>query len=134
MPGVGVIIQNMAEGDASGVAFSVDPVSGNDRKILIEASKNLDSGAVSGKSIPDRYSIEKNPLRVLRVETDSDPDSHSPFSVPIQPALARDEALELAEKIIAIERLFGMPCDVEWTHGRSGFDFVQCRPITALDR
>lgn len=119
MPDVGVIVQNMAEGRVSGVAFSVNPVSGDDRAILVEASNGLDSGAISGKGIPDRYAIGKVPLRMLGIETDSGYDPHSPFSGSVGPVLGSGEVLELAGKIIAIERLFRVPCDVEWTYGPS---------------
>jgi pyruvate,water dikinase len=46
-----VVIQRMIPGDAAGVAFSVDPVSGNLKHVLIEGNFGVGESVVGGESI-----------------------------------------------------------------------------------
>ena len=54
-PAVAVIIQEMAEGDISGVLFTRNPLSGRDDEILVSASWGIGEGIVSGQVDTDQY-------------------------------------------------------------------------------
>lgn len=51
-----VIIQEMVDSDISGVAFTVNPTSGCDKEIFIEAAEGQGENLVSGKVAAERYS------------------------------------------------------------------------------
>ena len=54
-PAVAVIVQEMAEGDISGVLFTRNPLSGRDDEILVSAGWGLGEGIVSGQVDTDQY-------------------------------------------------------------------------------
>ena len=54
--GMSVIIQEMIDSEVSGVAFTVNPTSGCDKEIFIEAAKGQGENLVSGKVAAERYS------------------------------------------------------------------------------
>ena len=51
-----VVVQKMIDSDKSGVIFSVNPVA-KDKSILIESVWGLGEGIVSGRIMPDSYTI-----------------------------------------------------------------------------
>ncbi len=61
--GMAVVIQKMVKSDISGVMFTADPVTGDDR-IVIEASWGLGESIVSGLVNPDSYILSKDSLKV----------------------------------------------------------------------
>ena len=50
-----VIIQEMVPSEYSGICFTVDPVSGNDKTMLIEIGKGLGENIVNGQNKPEQY-------------------------------------------------------------------------------
>ena len=50
-----VVIQEMVDSEKSGICFTIDPITGNDKTMLIEVSEGLGENIVSGKTNPDRY-------------------------------------------------------------------------------
>src|SRR5258708_8550248 len=55
----------MIEADASGVMFTIDPVTNDQSKIVIEAIYGLGEMIVQGEITPDHYEIEKTTLTTL---------------------------------------------------------------------
>jgi pyruvate,water dikinase len=113
---VAVVIQRQVHATRAGVAFSRDPVSGDDA-VVVECAFGAGEAVVSGSLTPDRYRIGESvraraagPLRVLR----------------------DDEARAIAELVREAERGFGCPVDVEFCFEGRTLWLVQCRPITTL--
>ncbi len=140
---VAVVVQAMVESEVSGIAFSVHPISEDRNQLLIEASYGLGEAIVSGQVTPDNYVVEKEPRRIL--ETNVHAKTRGIFGsehgnawqdVPVEKrdvsALTTKQIEELAELVIAIERHYGFPCDIEWAFERGTFYIVQSRPITTL--
>ena len=50
-----VIIQEMVPSTHSGICFTVDPVTGNDKTMLIEVGEGLGENIVSGQNKPEQY-------------------------------------------------------------------------------
>ena len=50
-----VIVQEMVPSTYSGICFTVDPVSGNDKTMLIEVGEGLGENIVSGQNKPEQY-------------------------------------------------------------------------------
>lgn len=140
-----VVVQRMIDGDASGVAFSADPVSGRRAVAVVAAVPGLASALVSGEAAADTWRIDRT-ARVLersietkRIRHVRDPEAPSGArAVAVDPAQAGlsaiDEAaaLRVAELARRAERHFGRPQDIEWTIGAGRLYLLQSRPITTL--
>lgn len=79
--GVAVIVQRMIDADKAGLAFPVEPESGDPSVIVIESTFGLGEPVVRGDVEPDRFVIDKGSLEVRkrslggkRVEVFHDPE------------------------------------------------------------
>ncbi|QDQ25955.1 hypothetical protein FNU76_06075 [Chitinimonas arctica] len=141
---IGVVVQQMINGDTSGVAFSENPVLGQTDQMLIEACIGLGEGLVSGRVVSDSYLLEKTPLRLRSCQINHKPtallrgaggeteERELDAARAGQPALSEPLVLELASQIMQVERLYGCPQDIEWACLGERFYLLQSRPITTL--
>ena len=138
-PRVAVVVQREIAADRAGIAFSVDPVTGEEAAVLIEAVFGHGEGAVSGIVTPDRYRVERESgavsARVADKATATD-GSGALLPLPRERRTARtlrdDEAREVATLVMAAERGLGRWVDVEFCFARGQLWALQCRPITTL--
>src|SRR5689334_7516261 len=63
-----VVIQEMIDGEVSGVAFSVNPLTKSPREILITSTFGLGEGIVSGALNTDQFVVDKSSLSTLSTE------------------------------------------------------------------
>jgi pyruvate,water dikinase len=147
--GIAVVVQRMVQSEISGVAFTAEPLSSDEKKIVIEAAYGLGEAVVSGDLTPDMYLLDKKSLRLLekKVATQEwqlirNPDSRDRkrknVKVPIpakdqhhQKLVDRDIAA-LARIAKKIEDLYKCPQDIEWAKEQGNIYIVQTRPITTL--
>ena len=66
--GIAVPVQKMVQSETSGVMFTVDPVTSNRSKIVIEAILGLGEMVVSGDVTPDHYVVSKDDLKIISKE------------------------------------------------------------------
>jgi len=143
---VGVL--ELVDARASGVAFSVHPVTGRDDRIVIEGSWGWGEAIVGGLVTPDRAEVGKSDNRILdyvvsdkTVMSDFDREAAEVLEVAVPPelrtarALSDEEVLEISDAVQLIERHFGHAVDVEWVAspvapGDSRITIVQARPET----
>ncbi|MBR4226125.1 MAG: hypothetical protein IKR86_05035 [Candidatus Methanomethylophilaceae archaeon] len=140
--GMAVVIQKMVRSDISGVMFTADPVTGDDR-IVIEASWGLGESIVSGLVNPDSYILSKDDLAVEDLTINVKEQGYylvdgkdELVTLPKKKAEARcadDGVLRLiAEQGLALERHFGCPQDIEWAVEDGKVYILQSRNITTL--
>ncbi|MEM2174906.1 MAG: PEP/pyruvate-binding domain-containing protein, partial [Candidatus Micrarchaeia archaeon] len=143
--GISAIVQTMVESEKSGVAFSVDPISQDKNKIVIEAIYGLGEAIVSGEVTPDKYILHKGLLKIIdkkiskqdkmlvredggnrweKVEKDLSDKQKVP-----DPLLIR-----LGKLVREIEKHYKFPQDVEWAIEGSEVYILQSRPITTLSK
>lgn len=118
-PKTAVLIQRMIQPVAAGVAFTVNPVSGNAGEMLINAVQGLGEALVSGRVNPDEFTVVKRNCEIASKRI-------AETSVSLTDKQLRD----LAELLVRIEALFGAAQDVEWCFDGAQFWFVQSRPVT----
>ncbi|MFH1470668.1 MAG: PEP/pyruvate-binding domain-containing protein, partial [Candidatus Micrarchaeota archaeon] len=63
--GLAAVVQKMVQSERSGVMFSVDPVSQDTSKLVIEGAYGLGEVVVSGSVTPDRYVVRKSDVAIL---------------------------------------------------------------------
>jgi pyruvate,water dikinase len=140
-----VIVQRMVDGDASGVAFSADPVSGRRAVAVVAAVRGLASALVSGESEADTWHVDrddrilKRVIEIKRVRHQRDPSGREGVravaveaSEAAQAAITDDTAVRVAALCRNAERHFGRPQDIEWTCSGARLYLLQSRPITTL--
>jgi pyruvate,water dikinase len=148
--GIAVPVQRMVQSERSGVMFTVEPVSSDDTKIVIEAVCGLGEAIVSGQVTPDLYVVDKKTLQILerRVATQeqqlirgdkskgeelgSNVWVEVPAAVGGSQKLADDEVVKLAEIARRLEQHYGVPQDIEWAKENAHFYLVQTRPVTTI--
>ncbi|MDO8616603.1 MAG: phosphoenolpyruvate synthase [Dehalococcoidia bacterium] len=145
--GIAVVVQHMVQSERSGVMFTLEPVTGDRDKIVIEAIYGLGEAVVSGAVTPDYYVIDKKSLAVRskKVERqerqlvrnlDAAPGQENNvwLDIPAESGQAQkltdEQIAELAEIGSRVEEHYGRPQDIEWAAEGGKFYLVQARPVT----
>jgi pyruvate,water dikinase len=139
-----VVVQQMIQSAKSGVSFTVEPVMGNRRQMVIEGVWGLGEGIVSGTITPDHYKVDK---RTYEIAFEFIPAKEIMFcrgerggvacvAVPPDQVSARvlteDELRQLVDLGNLVEEHFGCPQDIEWGIENGEIYLLQSRPITCL--
>ncbi len=114
---VAVLVQQMVDADVSAIAFGVDPVSGDDTVVVIDAAEGLGDKIAAGEITPDRYVVRKSDLSV---------------GGPARGSLNEEQARDIGKLTLALERENAHPVDVECAFAKGVLYLLQCRPITTL--
>ncbi|KPK44166.1 MAG: hypothetical protein AMK74_05595, partial [Nitrospira bacterium SM23_35] len=140
---ISVAVQEMIHSRASGVMFTIEPVSGAHDKIVINASPGLGEAVVSGQVTPDEYIVDKSTLavsgkHVVKKERQIVSDKKGgikwiavPQELRDRQALTDQEIVHIARYGLQIEKHYGVPQDIEWAIDEKGRIFIlQARPET----
>jgi len=143
---VGVV--ELIHARASGVAFSAHPVTGKADRIVIETSWGWGEAVVQGLVTPDHIEIGKADGRVLKYQVAAKKvvsafdyaigrvvETAMPARLVDRRVLDDEQIAAVADAVLAVERYYGYPVDVEWVldrHRREGEPIcvVQARPVT----
>ncbi|WP_308259409.1 PEP/pyruvate-binding domain-containing protein [Pseudonocardia sp. H11422] len=143
---VGVI--ELIHARASGVAFSVHPVTGKPDRIVIETSWGWGEAIVQGLVNPDHVEVGKADGRLLRYDVAHKTvvsafdfadgrvtEIDMPAKLADRQVLDDEQVAAIAAAVKSIEEHYGYPVDVEWVisrHRRAGDPvcIVQSRPVT----
>ncbi len=146
-----VVLMQMVPAISAGVAFSCDPRSGQEERMVIAANFGLGESVVSGTVDPDEYLLlqdHRSPLPCFTVEARlgrkefstvsaaSGGTSHTPQTVGNRgQVLSKQQILQLATLVQLVFCALGNAethQDIEWVHDGEQFWLVQARPVTAL--
>lgn len=142
-----VVVQQLIPAEAAGVAFSINPVNGNLREIIINANVGLGESIVSGLVTPDTFIVEKTPaaeapaclvrkdLGSKRLKTlgfggaaqhiDTSAEEQQRYS------LTDQQIRDVARLTQRVEEARQFPVDIEWALLEDKIWLLQARPITA---
>lgn len=123
-------VQKMVNSKASGVIFTLDPVTGDEDVIVIEGTFGVGETIVQGRVRPDQFVVDKKSLTILKerisqksrmaIRASSNESEGLIKEVPIpeemreKPCITRDQVIMLAKYAIEIENHYGIPMDIEW--------------------
>ena len=141
-----VIVMSMVPAHCAGVAFSADPVTGKQDRIIIEGCWGYGEAVVQGVTVPDRIAVDKEDQRILdytlgskQVHSAINPSGgavreiETNSKLQTKPCLTSTEVIQIATEVSRLERQIGTPVDTEWVLTNTGeLFFVQLRPITSL--
>lgn len=111
-----VLVQEIVDATAAGVAFSLDPRDGNEHRCVIEAVAGLGTAVTDGSVTPSRWTL---PLEGGCLDGPGD-------------GLLDSVALEAVRALtLAVAEWLGRPCDLEFAWDGECAWLLQARPITA---
>lgn len=139
-----VVVQRMVNSEISGVLFTIDPVSKNKSRMMLNASWGLGESIVSGKVTPDIYVYDRNHRQIVEKrlgdkkimvcysaegteERETSSQQRREFS------LTDKQAIEIFELGRKTEQHFQCPQDMEWAISQNRLYLLQARPITTLN-
>jgi len=113
-----IIIQEMVDADKSGVVFTINPLTGNDKEMVVEVAKGLGENIVSGKVNPERYLFNW-----FDNKYDFSKDNY---------LLDSQEMTNLFKVSHDIMLHFGYPCDIEFAIKGKKLYILQARAVTKV--
>jgi len=136
-----VVVQEIVEGERSGVAFSRDP--NNENHAVIEAVHGLNQGLVDGTIEPDRWLVERKSGRIIahvpavresRVVANVGGIAIDPLPVGLKnrPPLNEEDIRRIFGLLLNAEEFFRSSQDIEWTIKGSDLCLLQSRPLTTV--
>jgi len=113
-----VIVQEMIAADYSGIAFTINPVTGIDTQIIVELVKGVGDVNADGRANPERYVYDW--FQGIFIEKK------------VPGMLSQDLLMELMENLLKIQKAYGYPVDVEFAVKDEILYFIQARQITKI--
>ena len=138
-----VPVQRMVQSDVSGIMFTLNPVTNDKSKIIVEAIWGLGEKIVQGAITPDHYEIDKNSLELVEARTitqdiemvrsgEGNIDRKVPKSRQAKRKLTDKQAIEVAKLGKKLQQHYFFPQDSEWAMENGKIFIVQTRPITTI--
>lgn len=140
---ISVIVQKMVQSDVSGVMFTVNPMTNEKDRIIIEAVWGLGEMIVQGSVVPDRYTVQKETFAVLSKEISDQKiqlirkgvitkERDVPKNKQSLKKLEDYEIVALAKIGDSLQKHYFFPQDIEWAKSGNKLYIVQTRPVTTL--
>lgn len=141
--GIAIPVQIMVNSETSGIMFTLDPITNDKNKIIIEAVFGLGEMIVGGRETPDHYEVDKKNFTIISKNIVAQ-DKYMVRSgvgnrvINVSQAHKKDQKLddkfiiELAKIGYAIEKHYFFPQDMEWAFENGELFLVQTRPITTI--
>jgi pyruvate,water dikinase len=125
-PCIGVGVVELVNARCAGVCFTVDPITGDPGRAVIESNWGLGESVVSGQVDIDRYVVDKENLTVIHKTLGEKklrivPKGHgvveeeTPLEIQGAFTISDEEAAEIVKIGKDLEAHFGTPQDLEWT-------------------
>lgn len=143
-PAISVIVQEMINADASGVAFSINPLN-QEEEIVINAVFGLGEGLVSGELEADLFTLKDGQIQKQiafknrALVFDASRGSGTTYvDLAVEKSemqcLSDQQLFELGEVVQHIQKEFKSPQDVEFCFKDKQLYLLQTRPITTLNK
>ena len=140
---IAVVVQKMVQSDVSGVMFSIDPVTNDKDRIIIESVWGLGEMIVQGSVVPDTYVVQKGTFAILSKEISDQSIRLSRINGKTKefevPKKLRDrqkindkQIIALAKYADKIQKHYYFPQDMEWALEKDKLFIVQTRPVTTI--
>jgi pyruvate,water dikinase len=144
--GIAVPVQRMVASESSGVMFTVEPITSDTSKIVIEAIYGLGEGLVSGEITPDLYIVDKETMSIVSRKispqekklTLARQDGAGNIWQTVtttsreKPKISDSDINDLAAIAKNIEEHYRTPQDIEWAKNDQNLYIVQTRPVTTI--
>lgn len=147
-PAMAVVVMPLLAAEASGIAFTCDPVNGREDRLVVHANWGLGESLVGGEAVGDEYRYAEDTAdtwRLLEIRPGSKATLRAPAPgggtqrLPVAPeraaaqvlGTAQAEALAALVRDAAVALDFVAPFyDLEWVWDGDRFWLTQARPVT----
>lgn len=140
---IAVIVQKMVQSDVSGVMFSIDPVTNDKERIIIESVWGLGEMIVQGSVVPDHYVVQKGTFDILSKEVSDQAiqltrekgetkEIAVPSKIQNKQKITDQEVVKLAKLSARLQTHYYFPQDSEWAKEGDELYIVQTRPVTTM--
>src|SRR3989344_4722208 len=140
---ISVIVQKMVQSDVSGVMFSIDPVTNDKDRIIIESVWGLGEMIVQGAVVPDHYEVQKDTFAILSKEISDQrvqlsrkgnitEEREVPSKIRELQKITNEEIVALAKLASRLQEHYYFPQDIEWAKEGKNLYIVQTRPVTTM--
>lgn len=147
LPSMAVVIQQQVQSECAGVAFSLNPVTGDQYESVVECVWGQGEGLVGGTLTPHSWVADwREPVHVVRggnaveqtrkfalfeepeyvrvVDTSPHERTHAPLTVA--------QVCDITRMATRIAGVYGQPYDIEWAREGNDIFLLQARPITSF--
>jgi len=143
--GIAVPVQKMVQSEKSGVMFSIDPLTNDKKKIVIEAIYGLGELIVQGAVTPDHYEVAKDTLHIIEKKVSIQEKemvkkgiANKILSIDKKRG-SKQKVTDKEIKILAglskrLEKHYFFPQDSEWAIEDEEIYIVQTRPVTTVGK
>ncbi|MCX6793917.1 MAG: phosphoenolpyruvate synthase [Candidatus Gottesmanbacteria bacterium] len=143
--GIAIPVQKMVESEQSGIMFTIDPVTNDKSKVVIEAIYGLGEMIVQGAVTPDHYEVNKTTMVISRKDVHvqekqmrkKGPENEN-FLLDKREGgkqkLTDEQIVTLAKIGQRLEKHYFFPQDAEWAIERGVIYIVQTRPVTTTGK
>ena len=139
--GIALVVQKMVESEKSGVMFTLDPVTNDKSKIVIEAIYGLGELIVQGAENPDHYEVKKSDFTILNKKSSqqikmlkkvgaADKEVQLSKKDGGKQKISDKQIIELAKWGEKLEKHYYFPQDIEWAIQNDEIFIVQTRSVT----
>ncbi|MGD8855557.1 MAG: PEP/pyruvate-binding domain-containing protein, partial [Chloroflexota bacterium] len=139
-----VVVQEMVPAESSGVLFTINPLTGAEDEMLVNATWGLGEALVAGRVNPDTLVLDKASGAIKELllgdkRLMTAPAASGTEEVAVtgekqaQATLTAGQASALAALCRQVEAIFGAPQDIEWAIVRDQVFLLQSRPVTTMD-
>ncbi|MBU0470548.1 MAG: phosphoenolpyruvate synthase [Nanoarchaeota archaeon] len=143
---ISAIVQKMVNSDQSGIMFTINPSTNNDKELVIEAVYGLGEMIVGGEINPDLYIVDKETKKIKKIEVRKqeigmfrDENGKNikrkiPENLQTRQVIPDTHIKELARLGKKIEEHYGKPQDIEWAIEKNDVFIVQSRAVTTFKK
>src|SRR5215470_17474010 len=139
-PKIAVVVQKQIASDISGVGFSLNPVTNNYDDAVFNANWGLGETVVASLVTPDTFTVDK-----VREEVKEAVIGSKEFSIWLtqkggteerkqyrsnDQTLSQTQLIALTRLVANVDKIYGMPMDIEWAYEHDRLYLLQARPIT----
>ena len=139
---IAVIVQKMLNPEISGVAFGIDPATGDENTKIISSVYGVGEGIVSGLLDADTYKIKEkniesrivNKKSALFCDFSKGGVVETPVNKDIQDksSLNEKQIFQVCEVLQKLTLKLGKPQDIEFAFEKNTLYLLQTRPVTAV--
>ena len=115
-----IIVQEMVQADFSGVCFSVNPITGNEKEMLIDFVDGLGEQLVQGQITPSSYKVNWFEDKIIEKKIEKNM------------LLSEELAFSIVEQSLQIQQFYGLAQDIEWAIKEGVLYILQARPLTTI--
>ncbi len=143
--GIAIPVEKMIESEESGIMFTIDPVTNDKSKVVIEAIFGLGEMIVQGAVTPDHYEVDKQTGAIIKKDVHTQEKKMQKHGIENQTILlskkdgAKQKLTDGQIKTLAtigqkLEKHYYFPQDSEWAIEKGHIYIVQTRPVTTIGK